>query len=253
MRYGLFATAFLVLFLPAALHAQWSVEAGAGWNTQGGTFTAPCGCQYQNGSGLALRAAVSSDLISLMGLSIGVKSGIDYKQFSSSHIYATGTGPGSSISGYSVPIDSINIDDNGDFTTTYLTVAPYARYKIPVVGLTIEAAAGIDYLLSSHFLQTWSIANAFLAGKQVSGVKYASTGLGDTIPENGPIQNLATTRYSALISLGYPLNFMGLDVSPTITADIPISNIRSANSNDLNPTYWHVATYYASVAVRFGQ
>ncbi|MDP4199541.1 MAG: outer membrane beta-barrel protein [Bacteroidota bacterium] len=213
--------AVLLVIAPYASRAQWGVEAGVGYDIQGGTFTAPCACPYSDGSGYAVRGAVSYDVISLFGLSIGVMPGVDYKQFESAHTWTNPNDP------------SFSIRDSANISQTYITFEPYVRYTIPVVGVFVQAAPSAAYMVSSHFYQR----------------KYNATI--DSVWQNGPLENSANMRYSAHISAGYDFALLGLQVAPSITADLPLSQIYSVDAKNVASSYWGITTIYGSLAVRF--
>jgi hypothetical protein len=223
MKYRLFAAiAILVIILPLQSRAQWGVELGAGYDIQGGTFTAPCACPYSGGSGYALRGAISYDLVSLFGLSIGVKPGVDYKQFSSAHTYTNASG-------------TFSVRDSANISQTYLTFEPYVRYTVPIVGVFVQVAPSAAYMVSSHFFQR----------------KYNA--VVDSIWQNGPLENSANIRYSAHLSAGYSFGLLGIQVAPTVTLDLPLSEIYSVSVDPKNvqSSYWGITTIYGSVAVFF--
>lgn len=221
MKYRLFAaTAILISVLPRTSSAQVGIELGAGYDIQRGTFTAPCACPYSDGSGYALRAAVSYNVASFFGLALGVMPGVEMKQFESAHTYTNTSG-------------TFSVRDSANIRQTYLTFEPYVRYTIPGVGLFVQAAPAVGYMVSSHFFQR----------------KYNTTV--DSVWENGPLENSATTRYSAHLSAGYSFGLFGLQFAPILTADLPLADIYSVDAKNVASSYWGITTLYGSIAVYF--
>src|SRR5438105_5591748 len=78
---ALFAAILITLAHPA--RAQIGVELGIGQTTQHGSYIAPCGCTFANGTGIKILGGLPIDLFSFSNFTIGVKPGFDYDQFTS--------------------------------------------------------------------------------------------------------------------------------------------------------------------------
>ncbi len=223
-----FVFSVLVLQAPAAFAQNWEIELGAGFDIQKGVFTAPCACQYSDGSGYAIRAAVAYDYFSSDGLLFGMKPGVDYKQFASAHTYIS-------------PDRELNLRDSANISQTYLTVDPFVRYTFTGTDLFVQAAPSFAYVIGSHFYQHKTYLNGSRWGD----------GKADSTWEDGPLENSFKTRIAARVSAGYRFALFGAYVAPTVTADLPLSELGSADATNTRTSYWAITTIYCSLGVFF--
>ena len=208
----------LALAVPATAGAQgWAVEVGPSYDIQHGTFVAPCTCTFGFGSGVGWIGAMSFDVVSFGGFSIGGRIGMDMQQFTSKELTE----------------DALAQIANGDrekITLTYLSLEPYLRYHFPGFGLFVQVAPGWEYLVSSTF-------------QHVPGAE--STEAPVAAPD-API-DVTKTRIDAKLSAGYSIPFLGMALEPTVSTALPLTDLGSLQS-----TNWHIATYYVTLAIRFG-
>jgi hypothetical protein len=244
----LFIIAMVLVLAPCLASAQslWGFELGAGQTVQQGSFVAPCGCTFSLGSGSDYNVSLLYERQFEPKFFLGIKAGIDAKQFLSSHIYDFPS-PTSAMtsSGNIETFSNFSIQDNGQVSTTYITFEPYARYKLFRTPIFVQAGADIGVLAYSHFYQRRDNLTGALNGQTVTGLLYPS-GASDTVLENNPLQNISTMRYSALFSAGYDFAIKGLIMSPTITYDFPFTTVR-----DVDESGWKLSSLYASMTFKF--
>jgi hypothetical protein len=213
----LFPLLAIVFFFTDAAHAQIGLEVGGSYNIQNGTFVAPCGCTFANGVGIGFTGAVPIDLISLLGITIGIEPGFESQSFKSSEVDPT-------------TLAQIASGDRQSVNLAYLTVEPYLRYTIPHVGLFLQVAPGWNYLLSSSFHHT----------------------IGGTSDDGSPNYNADTTlsvrqtRYDAKLSAGYTIGLLGISIQPTVSVALPLTDLSTEQAAN-----WHVTAIYFSVGLRF--
>lgn len=222
-------------------------ELGAGQTTQEGSFTAPCGCTFSSGSGTDFIGSILYERRLSRVFSGGVKAGADSKRFLSSHIYVyPNPTQAMTSSGSTETFTNFSLQDNGEVTTTYVTLAPYLKYNVLGTLIFVQAAPELGVLAYSHFYQHRNnLSGTNSNGQNVTGLRYPS-GISDTTLENNPLQDISTIRFSALLSAGIDLAIMGIAISPTITFDLPFSDVRPVNENG-----WRLSSLYGSVTFKF--
>ena len=214
-------SAFL-LYAPAA-NSQWAFEAGASYNSQNGSFRAPCGCMFHGGNGVGFIAAVSYDLLSISEFTIGVEPGFDSKAFTS----------------YEVPSDPLN-SDQINVQMRYITFGPYMRYQIHGSGLFFQVTPEAEYLVSNSFQH--------ISHPIPVPAEDVDSSMGD----------LRTMRYAVSVSTGYKFDLLGLEIAPIFTVDLPLNNIRPDVPLDpftdlgLHGTSgWHITSFSLSLEAFF--
>jgi hypothetical protein len=204
-------------------HSQWAIEAGASYNIQDGSFRAPCGCIFHGGKGAGFIAAISSDIFSIRGFTIGVQSGFDFKAFTA----------------YEVPSDPSN-SDQINIQMRYFTFGPYVRYYVPGSGLFFQVTPEAEYLVSNSFQH--------ISHPSPVPAEDVDSSMGD----------LRAMRYSARVSAGYKFDLFGLEIAPMFNVDLPLNNIRPDVPLDpfTDPglhgaSGWHITSIDLSLAVFF--
>ena len=208
----------LALLAPGRTLAQgWAVEVGPAYDLQKGSFIAPCGCTFANGSGLGWLGAISYDVVSFGGISIGARVGMDFQNFTSHETDSL--------------LRQIANGDQEQTRFTFLTIDPYIRARIPGSGLFVQLAPGFEYLFSSSFMH-------------VAGA--GSTEVDSSFNPSSPI-DVHKTQVNAKLTAGYSFGLLGIALEPMVTASLPLTDLSTTNANN-----WHIAAWYASVALRFG-
>src|SRR5581483_3468088 len=129
--------AILLLWIPVLTAHGQGIELGGSYNIQNGSFRAPCGCTFLDGKGAGLLVGIPWNIISFMGLTVGLEPGFDFQQF---HAYENPSDPPS--------------DDELLMQLRYLTLQPYVRLQFPHSHFFVQAAPQAGYLLSNTFEHT---------------------------------------------------------------------------------------------------
>lgn len=212
MKWSVMAVATIALFVATSAHAQFAIELSGSYDIQKGTYKAPCGCTFANGSGFGYMGAVSMDLVSLFGVTIGVKPGYEVQQFTSEEVD-------------SATLAKISNGDKEDVTMKLLSFEPYIRYQIPTTHAFIQIAPSIKYMLSSTFHHT---------GELETGIN----------PDSAI--TLKSALYNAKGTVGYSFTLLGIGLEPSVSAAFPITDL----SDISDAKNWSVTTLYLSLAVR---
>lgn len=168
-----------------------------------------------------MEVALLYDLYSAYGFTLGARVGADYSVFRSAHYYGI-------------------VRDSGYFKLLYGSAAPFLRYDVPAIGLFIQAAPTVGYLLSSYLYQRWHRGDGTIWGN----------GSVDTLQEDGPLQDPTKIRLSARLSAGTSFELLDQQFLPMLTADIPITENESANRSGKVTSEWSLMTFYVSLAMR---
>jgi hypothetical protein len=211
------AIALVAMLFVSNARAQFAFELSGSYDVQHGTYKAPCGCTFANGSGFGYMAAASMDLVHFLGITIGVKPAYEVQQFTSEEID-------------SASLAAIQNGDKEEVKINLLSVEPFIRYDIPSTGVFLQASPAFKYVLSSSFHHA--------AG---SAAEEAEVGFN---PDSAI--TLKSALYNAKGTIGYSLSLLGISLEPSVSAAFPITNL----SDISDAKNWAVTTLYLSLAVR---
>ena len=208
---GLSSFLVAISLVPTITYSQWGAQFGITYNIQNGNFIAPCGCTFANGNGIGYHFAISYDLISVAGLAIGIQPGVEFQNFTAFEVDPT-------------RLVRLANGDTQEVGLEYFTFGPYIRYTIPFMSLFVQLTPEFQYQIGStyHHIPT-------LAGLN------PDTSL-----------DVRSQRYAAAVSAGYRFHLGIVDIAPMLTADYPLSVLRSTQASD-----WRVTVVTASLAVFF--
>jgi hypothetical protein len=242
------------LFGPGALPPTVGVELGLGLHREQGNFQAICNCTFEDGTGSGLLAALTFNLPLDYEWSIGLKAGIDFKNFATEAFIVDIT----SIryeSNDSVGQGRIRYRRDGDVSATYLTVAPAVKYQFFRGGPFVQAAAGISFLMSSKFVHKRELtsttaelldSSGTVLG-QITDVTFQKTGTREETLEDGEITNVKGLRLGILLTGGYDIPISDKAIlSPMLTYDLPLSTVRDDRAED-----WKISSLLLSVGLKY--
>ena len=210
VKHSVFIGLLFAFGIPRALFSQWSAEFGVTYNSQSGSFQAPCLCTFSNGDGVGYHAALTYDVISFWGLSLGLKPGVEVQNFTSTSNWK-------------------NEQAQQKVSLDYFSIGPYLRYTVPALSIFVEAEPEAQYVIGSSYQRI----------PQYDG-ESPDTSL-----------DARSQRYAAAFSVGYRFHFLLLDVSPMLTADIPLNELRSEVWGQEHASDWKVSMYTASLVIFF--
>ncbi len=221
---------------------------GYGWHTEQGWFNADCGCTFEGGTGKGFVGGAFFELPITRGFSLGLQAGVDFKNFANmvhavDNVVVQGANSGIDTQ-YGFSIDRIN-----SAKMTYLMFNPYIQYEFFSGGPFAQVGPGASLLLSSRYTLTRHIVNPTPPpGFGLTGpLRFASSGTSDETVQDSEIRGANTLRLSAIASVGWNIPVWGFTIAPMITYDFPLTTI-----SDQNASGWKVASFYGSIAIKFG-
>lgn len=243
------------LFGPGALPPTFGVELGLGLHREEGNFQAICECTFEDGKGSGLLGALTFNLPLDYEWSIGIKAGIDFKNFATTAQVVDVTSIRYAQND-SVAQGRIRYQRNGDIAATYFTVAPAVKYQFFRGGPFVQAAAGISFLMSSKFTHTRELMTTSAelldpqlnpTGQVVTDVTFQKTGTREETLEDGEIPNIKGLRLGILLTGGYDIPISDKAIfSPMLTYDFPLSTVRDDMAEN-----WKISTLLLSVGLKY--
>jgi hypothetical protein len=244
---------------PGAPPPMIGIEIGLGSHMQMGTFQASCSCEFDNGSGTGFLGGLLFELPLDYEWTIGIGAKIDFKHYSSTtNVSDTATvtfsNSDSAASGYAL------VERDGSVKETFLTLAPFIRYELARNGPFIQIGPGIEFLLSSDFTHTRVLNSSTITLTDINDPTKQSTydnvrfqnGTRQETLQTGSIVNAATTRISAIATVGWNLSIGDRSVlAPMISYDFPFTTVRPDFVGADGASNWKIASLYFSIGLKY--
>ncbi len=106
----------------------------------------------------------------------------------------------------------------------YFSIGPYARFTIPFLSFFVQVTPEVQYTVGNSFERSPAFHD-----------EPADTAI-----------DVQAQRYAAAVSVGYRFHLALLDLAPMVTADYPLTVLRSTNASD-----WKVTVVTLSLATFF--
>ncbi len=212
-----------------------------------GTAVCTCNSLFAGGSGTGLIGSLFFELPLDYEWAIGIKGGIDFKNFS--------TTENMNETVVVVPSDSstpiaANINDNhvAIIKTTYLDFAPYVQYQFFRMGPFAQVGLDFGFLIANSLTQNRQLpqgTSATAGGTTYNNLTFANGTLTEVI--QGGSTGVNALRLGLLLSAGYNIQVSERSVfSPLITYDFPLTI--AGNTGGSN---WRIGSLYASALLKF--
>ncbi len=237
-----------IFFGPGAPPPLAGIEIGIGQHAEIGTLDCDCGSSFKSGSGDGLVASLFFELPLDYSWAIGIKAGIDFKNFST-------VAPATDLVVVAAPNSSqdttlpMNVSRTANIKTTYLDFAPYAQYQFFRMGPFVQAGLDFGFLIANSLSQTRQLPagqSVTVGGVPLNNLTFTNGTLTETI-QSGAVPGITSLRLGLLLSAGYNIQVLERSVfSPLITYDFPLT---AAGNTGGSP--WRIATLYASALLKF--
>jgi hypothetical protein len=236
------------LFGPGAPPPLVGIEIGLGQHAEMGNLLCSCGSTFTGGTGKGLLAQIFFELPLDYEWAIGIKGGIDFKNFST-------TTSANEVVNVQLP-DSGNETarvydlNTANIKTTYIDFAPYAQYQFYRMGPFIQAGLDIGFLTANSLTQNRELPSGTSIPAQgsnpaINNVTFTNGTLTQVI-QNGP-NEMSSLRLGLLLSAGYNIQVSERSIfSPLLTYDFPLTaagNVPGSN--------WKIGSLYASALLKF--
>lgn len=237
------------LFGPGAPPPMIGVEAAFGKHAQQGTFSANCGCTFENGSGAGFMGAAFFELPINYEWAIGLKLGADWKNtLSTANVLEQAIVQGV-VSGTLDTIAAMSLDRISAVSTTYFNVLPYAQYQFFRMGPFVQAGLQVGFLMSNHFTQQRELTQTSfttISGGHIDNLRFQN-GTVDATIDDTLISGVSGMRLGLVLSAGYNVQVSERSVfAPMVSYDFPLTAIRTTNASG-----WKIASLYASAELKF--
>ncbi len=238
------------VFGPGAPPPMIGIELGLGEHTQLGNLDCDCGAVFSSGTGSGLLAAALFELPLDYEWAIGVKAGIDFKNFSSSAlVWDTAIVNSGTPTQTRTDTFAMNFNRIGTVKATFMTFAPYVQYQFFRMGPLVQAGLGFDFLMANSLTQDRQLLTNSVQlkdGTTVSNLTFTN-GTDQEEIQSGAISEESKLRLGLLISAGYNIQVSDRSVfSPLLTYDFPLTS----NTNAAGTT-WKIGSLYASAVLKY--
>ena len=236
------------------IYTWYGIYLGPSFNSQGGTFTTSCDCDFTGGAGTGLVAGAIIEHRFRSGLTIGTLVGYEGRGISGRFREIEGVDVASSSGRtYKVPVTYLN---EATLSFDMVTMNPYVKSEL-FGNLFGRAGLSVGYVVSSDLTHTKSLLTPTLTlpDGELAEVRFGENGSGTSTIENGSYADLSSFQIGGTISAGYEIPLVyskrpwGVDATavlvPVIQYFLPISQL-SLNRGDLR-----VSTFQFMVELRF--
>ncbi len=236
------------LFGPGAPPPMVGIEIGIGKHAEIGTLDCSCGSQFTGGTGTGLLGSLFFELPIDYEWTIGIKAGIDFKNFST-------TSPAEEQVVVPIP-KTVNEDTNllvsdsriGSVKTTYIDFAPYVQYQFFRMGPFVQAGVDFGFLIANSLTVNRQLpegTSAVIRGQPDNNLTFSNGTLTEQV-QAGP-SGAASLRLGLLLSAGYNIQVSERSVfAPLITYDFPLTAAGTVNGSP-----WKIGSLYASALLKF--
>ncbi len=237
------------LFGPGAPPPLAGIEIGFGQHSEMGALDCDCGSQFTGGTGTGLLGSLFFELPLDYQWAIGIKAGIDFKNFST-------TTPLNDVVAVQVPNVStpdtavLPVTRTANVKTTYLDFAPYVQYQFFRMGPFVQMGLGFGFLASNSLTQNRELAEGASIPAQnghaaITNLTFTNGTLTEVI--QGGATTVNSLRLGILLSAGYNIQVSERSIfAPLITYDFPLTV--AGNTGGAN---WRIGSLYASALLKF--
>ena len=231
------------LFGPGAPPPMVGIELGLGQHSQIGTMQCTCNSLFSGGNGKGFIGSLFFELPIDYEWAVGIKGGIDFKNFSTTT--SAGTNIDTVVFEQGGRDSAVEISDyqNLSVKTTYFNVAPYVQYQFFRMGPFVQLGLDFGFLSTNNSTQNRQLP----PGTTVNGqsVTYTNGTLEEQV-QIGP-QSVSSLRLGLLLSAGYNIQVSERSIfSPLITYDFPLNA-----AGTISGFGWKIGSLYASALIKF--
>jgi hypothetical protein len=144
-------------------------------------------------------------------------------------------------------VEGLPVEIKSNVKISYLTIAPELYIRPFHSGLFLGFAPKISVLLNSNYTITRNLISTTetIQGTTYNDIRFSNGTTTETVVDE-QITDANTLLFSALLSVGYDINFGSFGIAPILTYDYPFTTVRNTNENN-----WKIASLYGSVAIKF--
>jgi hypothetical protein len=236
------------LFGPGAPPPMVGIEIGLGQHTEQGNLACDCGANFSGGTGTGLLGNLLFELPLDYDWAIGVKAGIDFKNFSTTGIVndVVIVEPANTSQYDTV---SMNISRVGTIKATYLSFAPYVQYQFFRMGPFVQAGVDFGILIANNLTQDRQLIQNYVtpAGQPTIYNLTFTNGTNEEVIQNGTQTAVNTLRIGLLLSAGYNIAVSERSVfAPLLTYDFPVTSTGNTTLSN-----WKIGSLYFSGELKF--
>jgi len=236
------------LFGPGAPPPMIGIEIGFGQHTEQGNLACDCGSNFTGGTGTGFIGNLLFELPLDYDWAIGIKGGIDFKNFKTTTIVndIVVVEPSNS-SQYDTT--SMFVNRIGTIKATYLSFAPYVQYQFFRMGPFVQAGVDIGFLISNNLTQDRSLINNYVKladGTMINNLTFTN-GTDEELIQSGTQTAVNTLRLGLLLSAGYNIAVSERSVfAPLLSYDFPLTATGNTAASN-----WKIGSLYFSGELKF--
>ncbi len=212
---------------------RWGVLIGAGFNTQSGTFTSACNCEFTNGRGAGLVVGVLWEKFLSDKLVIGARLTLEnrsvraafreYETVSLSAINSPGTR-------FDVPILFRHI---GDATFSMVALTPYIQWY-PSGRFFLSAGLQPHFITGSGLKHTKELVDesTLLPNGELALLQFTETGSSSLVLQDTEFPQAQSFQFAVTLTTGYDIRLSrSLYVTPMLQYVIPFTSLSPATND----------------------
>ncbi len=203
--------------------------AGASFNSQGGTFTSNCDCEFTGGAGAGFAAGLMFEKLTRSRIQWGAMLGYEGRSIEGRFRETEGVLQQAPSTGqsYVVPIEFLNV---GTLSLHYVTATPYIKYTL-FNALFVRGGVSLSYVFSnnlSHVKSLESDSVRFPNG-ETAAVSIPGYPSGEVVLQDEPVPDLKVFQIGVAAAVGLEIRMSKkFFVSPVLQYVFPITTLSSA-------------------------
>ncbi len=226
------------------VYSQLGGYVGFGANSQGGTYTTACNCDFTGGAGAGLVAGFMFERLTRSTFTWGVTLGYEGRSITGQFREVEGV-PQTSPSGrtFVVPVTFLN---EADISLGVLTAMPYAKYHL-FERFYVRLGASVGYVVSSSLVQTKYLETATVTfpNGETASVSVPGSEDGGVVVEEGPVPDVQALQVGIVPAVGMEIRLSKkMFLSPVLQYQIPLTMISTQGVG------FSVRSFQVSVEVR---
>ncbi len=208
------------------VYDMWGAYVGPSFNSQGGTFTSDCDCEFTGGASTGIALGGMFEKLTRSGLRWGVMLGYENRSIEGRFREIEGVVQRAPSTGqaYTVPIEFLNV---GSLSLHYLTATPYVKVTF-LDALFARAGAGLSYIVSNNLTHTKELVSdsvTFPNGERAS-VVIPGAPSGEVVLQDGAVPNINALQIALSAALGAELRLSKtFFLSPVLQYSYPFTSV----------------------------
>ena len=210
------------------VHDMVGAYMGPTFNSQGGTFSSDCDCEFTGGAGVGFAGGFMFEKLTRSGLQWGVMLGYENRSIDGRFREIEGVVQQAPSTGqsYTVPIEFLN---EGSLSLHFLTATPYLKYTF-FKALYVRGGASMSYIFTNNLTHTKTLVSdsVIFPNGETASVSIPGAPSGSVVLQDGPVPDLNSLQLALNVGVGAEIRLgKKLFLSPVLQYVFPFTTISS--------------------------